>query len=262
MARQAGNDGDINRLNKSSHYAGVANFERPRLLLPRRVSQTIPPPDTIIPYLVEAGFGDTVPLRDFTFDNSLISALVERWRSETHTFHLPWDVGDGGAAAWCQATGGGTAGGTKEGVDHAKAGGYLLTDKSNNLVHVQWLPLLQDFEECRALSWGSAVLAWTYQSLCLVAQRGVMDIAGCTPLLMSWFYQRFPQWCPPDRVVYQYSLAARPTGEYYDWWRGACRVRHLSGQEIGGDVRGRSERTLADQHGESGASQHCIYALG
>ncbi|QHN76565.1 uncharacterized protein DS421_19g644990 [Arachis hypogaea] len=73
-----------------SHYARAADFERPRLLLPQRVSHTLPPPDAIVPYLAEAGFGDTVPLKDFTFDNSLISALVERWRSEMHTFHLPW----------------------------------------------------------------------------------------------------------------------------------------------------------------------------
>ncbi|QHO47767.1 uncharacterized protein DS421_1g00090 [Arachis hypogaea] len=90
MARQAGNDGDINRLNETSHYAGAADFERPLLLLPRRVSHTLPPPDAIVSYLAEAGFGDTVPLKDFTFDNSLILALVERWRPETHTFHLPW----------------------------------------------------------------------------------------------------------------------------------------------------------------------------
>ncbi|QHO03209.1 uncharacterized protein DS421_13g430370 [Arachis hypogaea] len=88
-------------------------------------------------------------------------------------------------------------------------GGYLMTDKSNNLVHLRWLPLLWDFEECRVFSWSSVVLAWMYQSLCLAAQQGVMDIAGCTLLLMSWIYQRFSQWCPPDRGVYQYPLVAR-----------------------------------------------------
>ncbi|QHO30742.1 uncharacterized protein DS421_8g235800 [Arachis hypogaea] len=90
MARQAKNDGDINRLNEASHYARVTDFGRPLLLLFRRVSHTLPPLDAIVSYLTEAGFGNTVPLRDFTFDNSLILALVERWRSETHTFHLPW----------------------------------------------------------------------------------------------------------------------------------------------------------------------------
>ncbi|QHN92750.1 serine/threonine-protein phosphatase 7 long form homolog [Arachis hypogaea] len=186
MARQAGNDGDINRLNETSHYAGTADFERPHLLLPRRVSHTLPPPDAIVPYRDEAGFGDMVPLKDFTFDNSLISALVERWHPEMHTFHLPW--------------------GEMPPTDDPETlrqyaryyimlliGGYLMIDKSNNLVYVRWLPLLRDFAECKGLSWGSAVLAWTYQSLCLAAQRGVTDIADCTPLLMSWIFQRFPQ---------------------------------------------------------------------
>ncbi|KAL4321831.1 hypothetical protein AHAS_Ahas14G0149800 [Arachis hypogaea] len=106
MARQVGNDGDINRLNETSHYAGAADFEvnfvlfnsvqfhmeifLPRLLLSRQVSHTLPPPDAIVSYLIEAGFGDTVPLRDFTFDNFLILAFMERWRPETHTFHLWW----------------------------------------------------------------------------------------------------------------------------------------------------------------------------
>ncbi|RYR38940.1 hypothetical protein Ahy_A09g044289 [Arachis hypogaea] len=40
-----------------------------------------------------------------------------------------------------------------------------MTDKSNNLVHKRWLPLLQDFRECKALSWGSAVLAYTLVGL-------------------------------------------------------------------------------------------------
>ncbi|QHN76569.1 uncharacterized protein DS421_19g645030 [Arachis hypogaea] len=260
-----------------SHYARAADFERPRLLLPQRVSHTLPPPDAIVPYLAEAGFGDTVPLKDFTFDNSLISALVERWRSEMHTFHLPWgevtitlqDVvyhldlrAHGNPVGGCLRDFGrwyGTetwamveqlldvrppvaaqqAAQRKESFtlklvwlrdrvcqmpptddpetlrQYARCyimlliGGYLLTDKSNNLVHVRWLLLLRDFGECRTLSWGSAVLAWTYQSLCLVAQRDVTDIAGCTPLLMNWIYQRFSQWCPPNRGVYQYPLAAR-----------------------------------------------------
>ncbi|RYR35505.1 hypothetical protein Ahy_A10g050649 [Arachis hypogaea] len=38
--------------------------------------------------------------------------------------------------------------------------GYLITDKSNNQVHIRWLPLLAYFGRCSSLSfrWGSAVL--------------------------------------------------------------------------------------------------------
>ncbi|XP_016191699.1 serine/threonine-protein phosphatase 7 long form homolog [Arachis ipaensis] len=246
MAHQAGHDGDINRLNETSYYAGAANFERSRLLLPRRVSHTLPPSDAIVPYLGETGFGDTVPLKDFNFDNSLISTLVERRRLETHTFHLPWgkvtiilqDVAyhlglraHGNPVGGClrdfgrwyntetwamveQLLGARPPVAAQQAAQRKESftlklvwlrdrvhqmpptddpetlrqyarcyimlliGRYLLTDKSNNLVHVRWLPLLRDFAECRALSWGSAVLAWTYQSLCLVAQRGVTDIAS------------------------------------------------------------------------------------
>ncbi|RYQ96061.1 hypothetical protein Ahy_B08g091561 [Arachis hypogaea] len=56
-----------------------------------------------------------------------------------------------------------------------------------------WLPLLEDFARYHNLSWGSAVLAWTYHSLCPVAHRSTTDIVGCTPLLVLWIYHRFSQ---------------------------------------------------------------------
>ncbi|RYQ83502.1 hypothetical protein Ahy_B10g102194 [Arachis hypogaea] len=248
MACQAGNNGDINRLNETSHYAGTADFERLRLLLPRRVSHTLPPPDVIILYLDETGFGDTVPPQGLHFrqfpDFDTCGALAfgdAHVSSPLGCSH--YHPAGRGATAGCQASSGSTASSTEEGALHVEAfvaagscspdaptddsetlrqyarcyimlliGGYLMTDKSNNLVHIHWLPFLRDFGECRVLSWGSVVLAWMYQSLCSAAQRGITDIAGCTSLLMSWIYQRFPQWCPPDREIYQDPLAARLVG--------------------------------------------------
>ncbi|RYR41645.1 hypothetical protein Ahy_A08g038050 [Arachis hypogaea] len=67
-----------------------ADFARHRLLLSRRGSHTLVPSDAIVLYLREVSFGDTVPLRDFVFDNSLITTFVEHSRPETHMFHLPW----------------------------------------------------------------------------------------------------------------------------------------------------------------------------
>src|SRR5215469_6059096 len=48
----------------------------------------IPPPE-IISILERTGFIHAVQIRKFRVDGALISALVERWRPQTHTFHLP-----------------------------------------------------------------------------------------------------------------------------------------------------------------------------
>ncbi len=47
------------------------------------------PDERLIPYLELAGFGSAALIRTFDLRYDLISALVERWRPETHTFHLP-----------------------------------------------------------------------------------------------------------------------------------------------------------------------------
>ena len=48
-----------------------------------------PPHDALIPYLQLSGFIGVAHCSYFPVDHDLISALVERWWPETHTFHLP-----------------------------------------------------------------------------------------------------------------------------------------------------------------------------
>ncbi|KAK5770865.1 hypothetical protein PVK06_047022 [Gossypium arboreum] len=47
------------------------------------------PDARLMPYLELAGFGSAALTRTFDLRYDLISALVERWRPKTHTFHLP-----------------------------------------------------------------------------------------------------------------------------------------------------------------------------
>ncbi|KAG8488910.1 hypothetical protein CXB51_016843 [Gossypium anomalum] len=55
------------------------------------ISSTIKemPDERLTPFLELAGFGSTALIRTFDLQYDLIFALVERWRPETHTFHLP-----------------------------------------------------------------------------------------------------------------------------------------------------------------------------
>ncbi|XP_016690961.1 protein MAINTENANCE OF MERISTEMS-like [Gossypium hirsutum] len=72
------------------HKSDAVNNADSFRVLRGRVSVLKKAPDTrLMPYLELAGFGSVALIwsSDLRFD--LLSALVERWRPETHTFHFP-----------------------------------------------------------------------------------------------------------------------------------------------------------------------------
>ena len=50
---------------------------------------TIQQHESMVPYLRAIGLYQVAQLKCMDIDPGLITALVERWRPETHTFHLP-----------------------------------------------------------------------------------------------------------------------------------------------------------------------------
>ncbi|KAF3633329.1 hypothetical protein FXO38_25649 [Capsicum annuum] len=48
------------------------------------------PHQNVIKYISRAGLWDVVRVGKIQLDHSLITAMIERWRPETHTFHLPF----------------------------------------------------------------------------------------------------------------------------------------------------------------------------
>lgn len=47
--------------------------------------------DRVVPYVISVGLYYVSRLGSIAIDHSSVVALVERWREETHTFHLPVD---------------------------------------------------------------------------------------------------------------------------------------------------------------------------
>ncbi|KAE9621494.1 hypothetical protein Lal_00033000 [Lupinus albus] len=76
---------------QNNHISSHIWSGKDHMLLPKQSYVRGPkPPEPILAMLKVAGFGYVVEIENFDIDVSLISALVERWRPETCTFHLPY----------------------------------------------------------------------------------------------------------------------------------------------------------------------------
>ncbi|RYQ80010.1 hypothetical protein Ahy_Scaffold1g106706 isoform G [Arachis hypogaea] len=167
--------------------------------------------------------------RWFRLGEALVSAFVERWRPETHTFHMPFgectitlqDVAyqlglpvDGSYETFGECP--------KVADDetvrrYARAyimmlGTQLFADKSGNRIHIRWLPYVARLEEMGTYSWGSAALAWLYRCMCRVANRHVVKLAGLLQLLQFWIFWRFPRFRPEGYETFSWPLASRWSG--------------------------------------------------
>ncbi|XP_042016343.1 serine/threonine-protein phosphatase 7 long form homolog [Salvia splendens] len=151
-------------------------------------------------------------------DHHLITALIERWRPETHTFHFPY----GGATVTLEDVE--VLWGFK--VDGDAVTGYIptkdvsywiqlcldylgfvpdtvelkemvwkqtslsnqlrieLSDEHDQYIYVQQL--------CASYSWGGATLACLYHNLCEAALARRSDVGGACTLLQLWAWERIP----------------------------------------------------------------------
>ncbi|GFP86228.1 serine/threonine-protein phosphatase 7 long form homolog [Phtheirospermum japonicum] len=158
-------------------------------------------------------------------DPHLITALVERWRPETHTFHLPC----GEATVTLQDVsiiwGLPVRGRPVIAIDFARLlltairrhfQGIIITDDTDQMIVDQYvrgvvltllagmvmpdsagdsasllhLRLLEDFDRARKYSWASASLATLYRELCTASSADKCVIGGPCLLLQIWAWSR------------------------------------------------------------------------
>ncbi|KAA0054282.1 serine/threonine-protein phosphatase 7 long form-like protein [Cucumis melo var. makuwa] len=137
---------------------------------------TIPFDQRIAPYLEAAGFLEVSQVGFMQLDWHLITALVKRWRPETHTFHMP--------CGECMIT------------LQDVALGVVPPDMKGQRLSLPWLA--EQFEElppdadiAGTYAWGTATLAWLYRELCRASNAQSLEIVGPLMLLQVWAYDRF-----------------------------------------------------------------------
>ncbi|KAL0404939.1 UNVERIFIED_CONTAM: Serine/threonine-protein phosphatase 7 long form [Sesamum radiatum] len=137
----------------------------------------------VLDVLHQIGFYGVYRCGRLVYDCHLITALVERWRPETHTFHFR--VGEATI--------------TLEDVQIIWAlpidglpvtGGLMCPDSSGNMVPLLYLSKLEEINTARNYSWGSAVLAFLYRELCHASLKGKAAIGGALQLLQIWAWSR------------------------------------------------------------------------
>ncbi|XP_057426307.1 serine/threonine-protein phosphatase 7 long form homolog [Lotus japonicus] len=168
-------------------------------------------PEEIVGHLRQAGFYEAALAGSLKLDKVLISTMVERWRPETHTFHMPFgectitlqDVAlhlglplMGMLSPELLGVIGGV--GPIEIMYVARANmlrlidTFLLCDHTGSHVPLRYLILLRDFEETAKYSWGSAVLTLLYHELCYATGVERTEIDGCAYLIQLWTWLRIP----------------------------------------------------------------------
>ncbi|XP_017644631.1 serine/threonine-protein phosphatase 7 long form homolog [Gossypium arboreum] len=95
-------------------------------------------------------------------------------------------------------------------------GGILMSDKSQNLVHIKWQLHLMDFNECEKLSWRSVVLSILFREMCRATILSAASIGGCLLMLQAWVWWRLLFLHPKVTDLYMFPLVTRSVGQSID----------------------------------------------
>ncbi|QHO38283.1 uncharacterized protein DS421_4g119020 [Arachis hypogaea] len=181
------------RLNGVAHVAGYIDEEPSRVISTVRRQQNMPLHDRIIPYLETAGLYHLARLNSqwFWVDESLLSAFIERWRPETHTFHMPFSE--------CTITL----------QDVAYQLGLPIDDATDETVRVYARAYILMLLSSQLFADKNANRVYLRWCLCRGTNRNVVNLVGPLQLLQSWIFWRFPTLRPTGFDRFRFPLASR-----------------------------------------------------
>ena len=88
-------------------------------------------------------------------------------------------------------------------------GHFLFPETTGNTVNIMYLPLLRQFDKINTYSWGSAVLAHLYSSLCKNASNDSCSFYSCAFLLQTWCWSRMPTLAPRNTRPFVFPFATK-----------------------------------------------------
>nr|XP_025703869.1 serine/threonine-protein phosphatase 7 long form homolog [Arachis hypogaea] len=199
-------------------------------------------------HLRETGFYHVFHIGIVQYQSALVNVLIERWRSKTHTFHLP--VGecavtleDVAIILGLLTNGLPITGPTLSSYDALEAEcldqfgvAPRKTECRGSFIKLTWFRALKDrimladniqiqrYVKCHIMllfgtvifgdksefSWGSACLAHLYRALCRATRVECKEIDGPLTLLLTWAWIRLPFLAPIPGNPRLFSIA--------NWW--------------------------------------------
>ncbi|XP_019233998.1 PREDICTED: serine/threonine-protein phosphatase 7 long form homolog [Nicotiana attenuata] len=187
----------------------------------------------VVHYLEEIGLYWIISIGWIQLDYALMTALIERWRPETHTFHLPigeatitlqdaeilYGLSADGLPVLLSAAmryysrqaywdmlhmlmgfmpaGEEVAFGASPIYEAAVAPsiwGGLVPEHFGEPTEP---PFSASYYPVRGYSWGGAVISYLYRQMCRVCIGTQRDVCGFLPLLQIWVWERILQFRPP-----------------------------------------------------------------
>ncbi|ERN05304.1 hypothetical protein AMTR_s00007p00155890 [Amborella trichopoda] len=173
-----------------------------------------------------SGLGPLSIIRPYRIDHPLVSANVERWRSETNTFHFNIHIGEmtptlfdvyeilgltvDGEPITCRPI--------SDLLYYIEENLGIVPDGNLTSLRHPWLKFFEDIEGASKYAWDAAALAFLYRSLGTACTFKRRHFSGSTTLMQCWSYEHIMHMWPISPNISPNFLRAKrwePSKKYH-----------------------------------------------